>query len=260
MKKMLIAGNWKMHKNLGEAISLAIDIAYWVQRNNVRSNVAICPPFPFLREIARLIEYSPVKIGAQNCHFEPEGAYTGEVSPRMLASIGCEYVIIGHSERRTYFLESDELINKKIISALEFGLKPIFCIGETLQERQDGKTFEVLERQIRIGLQNVPSDLLRRIVVAFEPVWAIGTGISAKREQIDEAHRFIREFLTNNFGENASEMLILYGGSLNPQNAQEILSIPNVNGGLIGKASLEASDFTKIIEFAEKSMGSDERH
>lgn len=258
MKKMLIAGNWKMHKNLAEAISLAIDIAYWVQRRQVRSKVAICPPFPFLLEIARLIEYSKVKVGAQNCHYESEGAYTGEVSPRMLASIGCEYVILGHSERRQYFLESDELINRKILTALDFGLKPIFCIGETLEERRDGKTFEIVERQINIGLHNVPLDLLHNIVIAYEPVWAIGTGISAKTEQIDEAHKFIRELLKGKFGDSGSELLILYGGSLNSKNASEILSLPEVNGGLIGKASLEASEFTKIIEYAEQSIGSDE--
>lgn len=252
MKEMLIAGNWKMHKTLEDALELAYQIKNWIGNNKLKAKVAICPPFAFIYPIAKLIEGSKIGLGAQNCYFLAEGAYTGEISPPMLASIGCQYVIIGHSERRTHFNEDNELINKKIISALNFGLKPIFCIGETLEERQAGRTFDILERQIRIGLQTVSAHLIERIIIAYEPVWAIGTGISAKTEQIDEAHKFIKQFLETLFPNSAEQVLILYGGSLNANNAKEILSIPDVYGGLIGKASLDAKEFIKIIEHAEQ--------
>ncbi len=254
MKQMLIAGNWKMHKTFTEANNLAKQIAEWVGSNKPKSEVAICPPFPFLYSISQLLNGSKVKLGAQNCHYEPEGAFTGEVSPSMLSSVGCYYVILGHSERRTYFHETDDIINKKILSALQFGLNPIFCIGETLTERQNNQTFAVIEKQIQNGLKNIALNQIPHIVIAYEPVWAIGTGISATVDQIDEAHKFIRNLLVNMFNEAGRDILILYGGSLNSKNANEILKLPEVNGGLIGKSSLDALEFTSIIEFAEKSM------
>jgi triosephosphate isomerase len=254
MKQMLIAGNWKMHKTFTEANNLAKQIAEWVDSNKPKSQVAICPPFPFLYSISQLLNGSKVKLGAQNCHYEPEGAFTGEVSPSMLSSVGCYHVILGHSERRTYFHETDDIINKKILSALQFGLNPIFCIGETLTERQNNQTFAVIERQIQNGLKNIALNQIPHIVIAYEPVWAIGTGISATVDQIDEAHKFIRNLLVNLFNEAGRDILILYGGSLNSKNANEILKLPEVNGGLIGKSSLDALEFTTIIEFAEKSM------
>ncbi len=252
MKQMLIAGNWKMHKTLKDALELAYQIKNWVATNNLRVEVAICPPFAFLYPIAELIKESQIGLGAQNCHYLPEGAFTGEISPPMLVSIGCQYVIIGHSERRTHFNESNELINKKIISALNFGLKPIFCIGETLEERKEGRTFDIIENQIKSGLQSVENKLLHKLIIAYEPVWAIGTGISAKTEQIEEAHKFIRKTLQELYPNAGDNILILYGGSLNGGNAKEILSISDVHGGLIGKASLDNREFTKIIEYAEQ--------
>jgi len=252
MKQILIAGNWKMHKNLEDAIELASRIVEWTTLNNPRAGVAICPPFPFLHPLKNVVEGSKVRLGAQNCHYEAEGAYTGEVSPRMLASLGCEFVIIGHSERRAYFNENDKLINRKLLAALKYGLKPIFCIGETLQEREQGQTFSVIERQIRAGLNNVADAELEAITIAYEPVWAIGTGISASTNQIDEAHNFIRKLLRELYGRAGENVLILYGGSLNSKNAPEILALNEVYGGLIGKASLDAEEFTKIINFAEQ--------
>ncbi|MCX7908963.1 MAG: triose-phosphate isomerase [Ignavibacteria bacterium] len=254
MKRMLIAGNWKMHKTLKEAEELASDIFNWVETNRPKSDVAVCPPFPFLHTISKIIAGTKIYLGAQNCYHEPEGAFTGEVSPPMLVSVGCKFVIIGHSERRTYFSENDQLINAKIQAALRFNLSPIFCIGETLQERQENRTYEIVERQIKIGLNNISIEQIRNIVIAYEPVWAIGTGVSANTEQIDEAHRFIRKLLINTFGPECNDTLILYGGSLNSKNAKEILSLPDVNGGLIGKASLDSKEFTKIIEYAEQSI------
>lgn len=254
MKKILIAGNWKMHKTLKDALELAYRIKDWVVTNNLRVEVAICPPFTYLYPIAELIKDSKIALGAQNCYYPPEGAFTGEISPRMLVSIGCQYVIIGHSERRTHFNESNELINKKIISALDFGLKPIFCIGETLEERREGKTFDILESQIKTGLQSVSTKLIHKLIIAYEPVWAIGTGISAKTEQIEEAHKFIRKTLQELFPKDGDNILILYGGSMNRSNAKEILEILDVHGGLIGKASLDDAEFTKIIEYAEQSV------
>ncbi|MGB9772248.1 MAG: triose-phosphate isomerase [Candidatus Kapaibacteriota bacterium] len=254
MKQMLIAGNWKMHKTLKDAVNLASRIVDWASQTKPRSQVAICPPFPFLESISRLLNGSMVGLGAQNCHYENEGAYTGEVSPPMLKSVGCDFVIIGHSERRTYFQENDELINKKILSALNFDLRPIFCIGETLSEREKNLTFEVIERQIRKGLEKVTTWQAEKIFVAYEPVWAIGTGISAKTEQIDDAHRFIRNLLVEMFNERGQKIAILYGGSLNSKNAREIFSLPEVNGGLIGKSSLDSEEFTKIVDFAEESI------
>lgn len=253
MKQMLIAGNWKMYKNLTEAVELAEIISRWVEANRPKSTIEISPPFPFLHPISKIIEGTMVKLGAQNCHYQPEGAFTGEISPSMLASVGCQYVIIGHSERRTFFKEDDILISKKIHAVVNYSLKPIFCIGETLDERQNNLTYKVLERQIQTGLTNLQKEFIQKIVIAYEPVWAIGTGISATTEQINEAHEFVRNLLVELFNDEGRKILILYGGSLNSKNAKEILSLPNVHGGLIGKASLDASEFIKIIEYAEQS-------
>lgn len=254
MKQMLIAGNWKMHKTLDDALELAIQIKNWVATNNLKVEVALCPPFTFIHPIAEQIKGSKIGLGAQNCYYLPEGAFTGEISAPMLVSIGCQYVIIGHSERRTHFNENNELINKKIISALNFGLKPIFCIGETLEERKEARTFDILEEQIKIGLKSVDKKLIHKLIIAYEPVWAIGTGVSAKTEQIEEAHKFIRKTLQELFPNTSDNILILYGGSLNRSNAKEILSIADVNGGLIGKASLDDREFIKIIEYAEQNI------
>jgi triosephosphate isomerase len=254
MKQMLIAANWKMNKTREESQTFANELLNWLGNNTLRSSVLICPPFVNIPYVYDILGNSSVQIGAQNCHFEKEGAYTGEISPQMLISANCKYVIIGHSERRTYFHEDDETINKKIKNALNFGLKPIFCIGETLKERKMQLTNNVLERQIRIGLDGIDSSTLENIVIAYEPVWAIGTGISATNEQIDEAHNFIRKLLVDSFGESGNSVLILYGGSLNSKNAYEIFSLANVNGGLIGKASLDVNEFIQIIKTSEQIL------
>jgi triosephosphate isomerase len=254
MKQMLIAANWKMNKTREESQTFANELLNWLGNNTLRSSVLICPPFVNIPYVYEILCNTSVQIGAQNCHFEKEGAYTGEISPQMLISANCKYVIIGHSERRTYFHEDDETINKKIKNALNFGLKPIFCIGETLKERKMELTNNVLERQIRIGLDGIDSSTLENIVIAYEPVWAIGTGISATNEQIDEAHNFIRKLLVDSFGESGNSVLILYGGSLNSKNAYEIFSLANVNGGLIGKASLDVNEFIQIIKTSEQIL------
>lgn len=251
MKEMLVAGNWKMNKDISESISLASEILSWLDGKNLKSKVLVCPPFTSISAVQQLIEGTTLLLGAQNCHYEPKGAYTGEVSPSMLKTAGCKYVIVGHSERRTYFSETDDLINKKVISLLAHNLKPIFCIGETSRERNDGLTFNVIERQIRLGLKGVNAEQIAQIVIAYEPVWAIGTGITATIEQISESHRFVRNCLTKLFGGNANDVMILYGGSVNSQNCLEIFTIPEVNGALVGGASLVGKEFIAIIEASE---------
>lgn len=254
MKPMLIAANWKMNKTPSQSLLFAKELLKWVEERTPKSQILICPPYINIPYLLEILQKSKINLGAQNCHYEKEGAFTGETSPEMLSSAGCEYVIIGHSERRTYFREDDELINKKIKSALNFGLKPIFCIGENLIERKRLLTYNVLERQIRIGLEEISSNILNRIVIAYEPVWAIGTGISASNQQIKDAHDYIRNLLLQIFGNAGKEVMILYGGSLNSKNAEEIFSIENVNGGLIGKSSLDIEEFTRIIDISEKIL------
>lgn len=251
MKSMLVAGNWKMNKNISESISLVSEILSWMNNKTLKSKVLVCPPFTSITSVKKLAEKTSLLIGAQNCHYEEKGAYTGEISPSMLKNAGCEFVIVGHSERRTYFLENDDIINKKILSLLAHNLKPIFCLGETLSERNSGMTYSVIENQILLGLKNISSEQITQIVIAYEPVWAIGTGVTASIEQIDEAHSFIRQNLTELFGKVANDVLILYGGSVNSQNCLEIFTIPEVNGALVGGASLIGSEFISIIESAE---------
>ncbi len=251
MKSMLVAGNWKMNKNISESISLVSEILSWMNNKTLKSKVLVCPPFTSITSVQKLAEKTSLLIGAQNCHYEEKGAYTGEISPSMLKNAGCEFVIVGHSERRTYFLENDDIINKKILSLLAHNLKPIFCLGETLSERNSGMTYSVIENQILLGLKNISSEQITQIVIAYEPVWAIGTGVTASIEQIDEAHSFIRQNLTELFGKVANDVLILYGGSVNSQNCLEIFTIPEVNGALVGGASLIGSEFISIIESAE---------
>ncbi len=255
MKTLLVAGNWKMHKTTSQALELVGNFCNFLASSEINTNVLVCPPFTALYPVSKFIQEkncTKLRLGAQNCYFESEGAYTGEISPEMLKDVGCEYVIVGHSERRTYFKESDDVINKKLHKVLELGMKPIFCIGESLQERMKGLTFNVLERQLILGLENIPSSNIQNIVIAYEPVWAIGTGQVAKVEQIDEAHNFIATLLHNRFGDASNNILILYGGSINSNNCFEIFRIPNVYGGLVGGASLKANEFIEIIRFAEK--------
>ncbi len=252
MRQKFVAGNWKMHKDKSETIELISSLKNKLSNFSVITEVAICPPFTSLELASELIKNSTLKLGAQNVHSEPEGAYTGEISAKMLKSFGVEYVIIGHSERRTYFNESNEFINKKIKRAIEFDLRPIFCVGETLNEREAGKTFSVVEEQLILGLQGISESDLLKIVIAYEPVWAIGTGKTATPLQAQEVHFFIREKIKSIYDTKSSEKIkILYGGSVKPENARDLFLQPDIDGGLIGGACLNPDSFFKIILSAE---------
>lgn len=257
MREFVIAGNWKMNTIPEDGISLTESLKKLTAKID-RTGVVICPPFTHLAQIAKVLAGTKIGLGAQNVHWDNFGAFTGEISGTMLRKIGCEWVIIGHSERRTYFGETDKNVNRRLLKALELGLRPIMCIGESLDERESGKTFKVLEKQIENGLKDVKSAGFGGFVIAYEPVWAIGTGKTATPEQAQEAHNFIREKLARLFSRSAAdETIIQYGGSMNDKNANELLSMPDVDGGLIGGASLKAEKFFAIIEAAEQlSQGS----
>jgi len=254
MKKPFIAGNWKMNKTVPEAVELVTKLKELVKEE--RGEVVVIPPFTALSEVKRIISDGKIKLGAQNLHWEEKGAYTGEISPLMLKDIGCEYVIIGHSERREYFHETDEIINSKIKVALKNSLKPIFCIGEKLEEREKGETIRIIDEQMEKGLSGIDEKGLKNIVIAYEPVWAIGTGRTATPEQAQEVHLFIREKLKKNYGnEIASCAIILYGGSVKADNAYSLIRQEDIDGALVGGASLEAESFGKIIEEAWRAFG-----
>lgn len=251
MRKKVIAGNWKMNNDLHGTISLISDLKKELNAKNVEAEVIICPPFTSLETASTLIKDSVIKLGAQNMYFEESGAFTGEVSVTMLKSVGCEYVILGHSERRTIFAESDQVINKKINIAIKFGLKPIFCIGETLEEREKGITFKVVETQIQNGLHDLSENDLSNLIIAYEPVWAIGTGRNATPQQAQEVHQFIRGLISKLYSSNfARQLVIQYGGSVKADNAKELLSQPDIDGALVGGACLKADSFIKIITAA----------
>lgn len=212
--------------------------------------IVVCPPFISLHAVKEMLAGSRIGLGAQNVYWEKSGAFTGEVSAPMLKSVGCTYVIIGHSERRTYFGETDETVNKRIFAALAEGLKPIVCIGETLEEREAGKTFEVIKRQVEGGLANLSVEQMATVVIAYEPVWAIGTGKTATPAQAQEVHAFIRKLLNDIFGQTTAEATrIQYGGSVKPDNAAELMAQPDIDGALVGGASLKADSFEKIIKY-----------
>jgi triosephosphate isomerase len=249
-RKKLIAGNWKMNKTSADAVALAHDIAVAVGTQQ-DVEVIICPPFTALEAVAGAIEGSVVKLGAQNMHFEAAGAFTGEVSAPMLRAIFATHVILGHSERRSLFGETDDLVNKKVLSALKNQLRPIICVGESLAEREAGSTLKVVQAQTERALDGVSKELGSGIVIAYEPVWAIGTGKVATTEQAQEVHAFIRGLLAKLLGEGVSQRVrILYGGSMKPANAPELLAQMDIDGGLIGGASLEARSFVELIKAA----------
>lgn len=251
--KFIIAGNWKMNTTVFEAKELSKTISENEKsENNVE--IVLFPPFVNIPIVIDSLPNEKIKIGAQNCHYQQSGAYTGEISAIMLKKIGCDYVIIGHSERRAFFGEDNQLINKKIRVSLESGLKVVFCIGETLDERKADKTFPVLGDQISEGLSNIDTELLKNLVIAYEPVWAIGTGETATPDQIKTTHNRIRDFITERSGKIGIETPILYGGSMKDTNAKEILEVENVAGGLIGGASLKSDKFLKIINIADKLL------
>ncbi len=250
MSKYLIAGNWKMNTDVNSAVELASGIMEQL-KDKEGVEVLICPPFTNIYHVFDVVNNSTILVGAQNCYYEENGAFTGEISVGMIKSLGCDFIIIGHSERRAIFNETDELINKKAHSILNAGLKPIICIGETLDDRKAGKTNKILEAQLTKSLKSITDTQSKEIIIAYEPVWAIGTGVSAENKQIEEAHKFIRDFLVQKFPENGEYILIQYGGSVKPDNAKEILSIKNVNGALIGGASLRVDLFIPIINTAQ---------
>jgi len=258
MRTKIVAGNWKMNPNRETAVALVKSIAdlYAASAKDIRSTIVICPPFLYLSECKDLLKSTPLlHLGAQNCHTETKGAYTGEISAEMLASVGAEYIIIGHSERRLYFGEDAQFLNGKVKACLSAGLTPIFCCGESLKEREAKNHFEVVESQIKEALFGMSPVDFPKIILAYEPVWAIGTGLTATPEQAQEMHHFIRNLIGQQYGTDLAEKVaILYGGSCNAANANELFSQPDVDGGLIGGASLKAADFLAIINAATQNM------
>uniref|UniRef100_A0A7V2ZMM4 Triosephosphate isomerase n=1 Tax=Ignavibacterium album TaxID=591197 RepID=A0A7V2ZMM4_9BACT len=251
MRKKIIAGNWKMNNDLQQSISLIEELKSKLQNKTLNCEVIICPPFTSLTEAKKLIEGSVIKLGAQNMYYEDSGAFTGEISAAMLKSVGCEYVILGHSERRTIFGERDEMINKKIRKAISEKLKPIFCVGETLEEREKDVTEKVIKKQIEKGLKDITPDEILDVIIAYEPVWAIGTGKTATPQQAQEVHHFIRKLLANMYSKDFANLItIQYGGSVKPENARELLSQKDIDGALVGGACLKADSFIGIIEAA----------
>lgn len=249
MRKKIVAGNWKMNMELAEGLKLAESVDTYFRLKPSKAEVILCTPYIHLAGVSQILKDGNVRLGAQNCASEPSGAYTGEISPAMILSTGAGYVIIGHSERRSYYHEDNQLLNRKTKLALSTGLKVIFCCGEVLGERESGKYFEVVKNQIENGLFNIPVEEIKNVVVAYEPVWAIGTGLTATPEQAQEMHQYIRGLFTEKYGkEIADNLTILYGGSCKPSNAAEIFSKPDVDGGLIGGAALKKDDFTAIVE------------
>ncbi len=250
MRKKIIAGNWKMNKTIGEAVELAngikLDLAACTE-----VDVVLCPPFTALKSVSDVVSETQIAVGAQNMSSEDEGAYTGEICHTMLKELFVRYVILGHSERREYYKENDFWINKKVLKALEKNLRPILCVGETLAQREANETEKVVEVQIREGLKDVPASAYTELVIAYEPVWAIGTGKTATAEQAQEVHAFIRGVVKDMVGaEAANAVRIQYGGSMKPANAEELLSQPDIDGGLIGGAALDATSFAAIVKAA----------
>ncbi len=252
MERMpFIAGNWKMNKTVGEAVDLVRGLK--AALTGVKDvEVAVAPPFTALYAVWKELEGSSIRLAAQNLYWEEKGAFTGEVSPLMLKEVGCQYVIIGHSERRQFFGETDETVNRRVKATLLQGLKVIFCIGETLNEREEGKTFSVIERQVEDGLKGFGEKEIENMVIAYEPVWAIGTGKTATPEQAEEVHRFIRGKLEKLYSREVSDKIrIQYGGSVTPENVKGLMSQGNIDGALVGGASLKAESFSKIVRFKE---------
>ena len=248
MRRPIIAGNWKMNKTLKEALEMVEELKPMVKE--AVCEVVVCPPFVCLGQVADAVKGSNIRVGAQNMHYEESGAYTGEVSPAMLRELNIEYVIIGHSERRQYFNETDESVNKKVMAAIKHSLIPIVCCGESLEEREDGVTRDVLGKQIRIGLKGFSEEDIEKIVVAYEPIWAIGTGRTATDEQANEAIAYIRSVISAAYGEGtADKVRIQYGGSVKPSTIKAQMEQPDIDGALVGGASLNASDFAAIVNY-----------
>jgi triosephosphate isomerase len=253
-RRKIVAGNWKMNKNLHEAILLADDIRKEVETlaKSQLPGIILVPPFPFLYPVSQTLGSNmQIAIGAQNCSSEQHGAYTGEVSADMIRSTGARFVLVGHSERRALFEESDELLNRKMLSALKSELTPIFCVGEKLEERKAGRHFSIVDKQLQVGLFALSEEHFKKVIIAYEPVWAIGTGVTASSAQAQEMHAHIRGLVQATYGkQNSDHTSIIYGGSCNPSNAADLFACQDVDGGLIGGASLKAADFVSIIKAA----------
>lgn len=248
MRRRIIAGNWKMYKTISEAIELANGLKRELYKID-DLDIIICPPFTALDAVSEILQGSNIKFGSQNVHWAKEGAYTGEVSGPMIKDLGCQYVILGHSERRQYFGETNEIVNKKIKSALEIGIMPIICVGENLKEREDGKTFDIVENHIQGSLDSLTNNDMKNVIIAYEPVWAIGTGKTATPQQAQEVHLFIRKELEKIFGqETADETALLYGGSVKPGNIKELIEENDIDGALVGGASLDVASFSEIVK------------
>lgn len=248
MRRPIIAGNWKMNKTAKEAAQFMIELRDKVK--DASCEVVICPPFTSLAQVLTLVEDTNIEVGAQNMHYEENGAFTGEISPLMLKELGVKYVILGHSERRQYFNEDDELINKKVKSAFIHGLTPILCVGELLEEREAGKTFEVIDKQLMEDLKDVEAENVAKMVIAYEPVWAIGTGKTATAEDANEVIKYIRGKVREMFGDMAAdEVRIQYGGSVKPSTIKEQMDQSDIDGALVGGASLKVEDFAAIVKY-----------
>ncbi len=253
--KKLIAANWKMNKTVKESVEFIADFSRLLGKMKSNSEIVICAPFTSLYAVARELKKTSIKLGAQDAHFEPYGAFTGEISAAMLKDVGCEYVILGHSERREIFSENDGSINKKVAAALSQSLKPILCVGENLKQRDGGKAEEVIKGQLETCLQNIGKNQLLKMSIAYEPIWAISKGDPNKKaassQDAEDMHEFIRSSISNLYGEEtAKRVRIIYGGSMKPENAKELLAMPNIDGGLVGNASLNAESFAEIIMHA----------
>ena len=248
MRKKVIAGNWKMNKTPQEAIQMVKELIPLV--TDSKNEVIICAPYIDLIPLVELTKGTNVKIGAENMHFAKSGAYTGEISGPMLKAIGVEYVILGHSERRQYFAETDDTVNKKLKAAFEYDLKPIVCVGETLEEREAGKTEDIITSQTRLALDGITKEQVKQTIIAYEPIWAIGTGKTATSDDANNSIKSIREEIAKEYGGDiAQEVIIQYGGSVKSSNARELFTTSDIDGGLVGGASLRAEEFSKIVNY-----------
>ena len=248
MPRPIIAGNWKMNKTISEADEFIKEFLPLVEGVDDR-DIVLAPPFTALTNVARLLEGSQVALAAQNTFWEEKGAFTGEISTSMLVEIGCSYVIIGHSERRKYFKEDNTSVNRKIKAALIAGLKPIMCLGESLGQRRRGETLKVVERQLQDGLEGLEAWQIENLIIAYEPIWAIGTGVNATSQQAQKVHSHIREKLIDIFGEIGDKVRIQYGGSVTPDNIKDLMAQRDINGALVGGASLKPQSFVRIVKY-----------
>ncbi|MFC1667345.1 triose-phosphate isomerase [Candidatus Omnitrophota bacterium] len=250
MRRSIIAGNWKMNKTVEESVDVAVGLKRKFY-TFAEADIVICPPFTALSKVSDEIIDSSIMLGAQDMYWEGKGAFTGEISPNMLKDVGCRYIIVGHSERRHIFGETDEDVNRKLLVVLKHGMVPIMCVGEKIEERDNGMTFEVLEKQLTRGLKDLSKEDVARIVIAYEPVWAIGTGRTASPQQAQEAHRFIREFIERSYNKDVSlKIRIQYGGSVKPDNIAQLMVQEDIDGALVGGASLDVNSFTEIVQNA----------